>query len=64
MKASDLWEVRKVHVKMAYNDTDDYSVYNAAGECIVTTVEKWGLLNDIVIAHNKCFIEQEEKENG
>jgi|WetSurMetagenome_2_1015567.scaffolds.fasta_scaffold17497_6 hypothetical protein len=63
MKKSELWEVRKVHSKEAYNDTDNYAIYNATNVLIAKTDDEWNLLNKIVIQHNKCFVEQEATQD-
>lgn len=61
MKASDLWEVRKIHSKTAYNDANKYAIYNASNELVAETDDEWDLLNKIVVCHNKCFVSEEDK---
>lgn len=63
MRATDLWEVRKIHSAMAYNDNDDYAIFNAKGRCIVKIAYHWNELNEIVSEHNKCFVGSEEEQS-
>lgn len=61
MKDTDLWQIEKIHVKSAYNDDDNYAILNATEKIIATSYD-WSKPNDIVNAHNRCFIEMAKEK--
>ena len=63
MNKNQYWAIKKTHTRMAYNDSDEYSVVDGVGKVIISLAN--GVpetLIRIVNAHNECFLADTEAD--